>query len=51
MIRDKVRKILEALPAGVELVGAAKTRTVEEIPKAVDVRLRLVKKEWEEDKK
>jgi pyridoxal phosphate enzyme (YggS family) len=42
MIKDKVRKILEELPEGVELVGAAKTRTVDEILEAVDAGLRIV---------
>jgi len=42
MIRDKIRKILEELPEGVELVGAAKTRTVDEILEAVDAGLRIV---------
>ncbi|HIJ41435.1 MAG TPA: YggS family pyridoxal phosphate-dependent enzyme, partial [Deltaproteobacteria bacterium] len=31
MIQENVRKILQELPEGVELVGAAKTRTTEEI--------------------
>jgi pyridoxal phosphate enzyme (YggS family) len=42
MIKDKVRKILEELPEGVELVGAAKTRTVDEIFEAVDAGLGIV---------
>jgi pyridoxal phosphate enzyme (YggS family) len=42
MIRDKVRKILEELPEGVALVGAAKTRTIDEILEAVDGGLRIV---------
>jgi PLP dependent protein len=42
MIRDKVRKILGELPEGVALVGAAKTRTVDEILEAVDGGLRIV---------
>jgi len=42
MIRDRVRKILEELPEGVALVGAAKTRTVDEILQAVDGGLRIV---------
>jgi hypothetical protein len=42
MIKDKVKKILEALPEGVELVGAVKTRTVDEILEAVDGGLRIL---------
>jgi pyridoxal phosphate enzyme (YggS family) len=42
MIRDRIRKIMEELPKGVELVGAAKTRTVDEILEAVDGGLRIV---------
>jgi pyridoxal phosphate enzyme (YggS family) len=42
MIKDNVRKILEELPEGVALVGAAKTRTVDEILEAVEGGLRIV---------
>jgi pyridoxal phosphate enzyme (YggS family) len=42
MIKDKVKKILEGLPEGVELVGAVKTRTVDEILEAVDGGLRIL---------
>jgi pyridoxal phosphate enzyme (YggS family) len=42
MIKDKVRKIMEELPEGVALVGAAKTRTVDEVLEAVDGGLRIV---------
>ena len=42
MIRDNVRRILDELPEGVELVAAAKTRTPEEILEAVDAGLRIV---------
>lgn len=42
MIRENVRKILEELPPGVSLVGAAKTRTPEEILEAVEGGLRIV---------
>ena len=31
MIRDNVKRILAELPEGVQLVGAAKTRTAEEV--------------------
>jgi len=42
MIKEKVRKILEELPEGVALVGAAKTRTTDEIVEAVDAGLRII---------
>jgi pyridoxal phosphate enzyme (YggS family) len=42
MIKEKVRKILEELPEGVQLVGAAKTRTIDEIIEAVDGGLQIV---------
>jgi PLP dependent protein len=42
MIGNNVRRILSELPAHVELVGAAKTRTVEEIVEAVEAGLRIV---------
>jgi len=42
MIRENVRKILEELPEGVQLVGAAKTRTPEEIMEALDAGLEIV---------
>ncbi|MBW2031215.1 MAG: YggS family pyridoxal phosphate-dependent enzyme [Deltaproteobacteria bacterium] len=42
MIRENVRKILEELPEGVQLVGAAKTRTPEEIMEALDGGLEIV---------
>jgi pyridoxal phosphate enzyme (YggS family) len=42
MIKDAVRKILQELPEGVELVGAAKTRTPEEIWEAVEAGLEIV---------
>ena len=42
MIQENVRKILQELPEGVELVGAAKTRTTEEIAEAIDAGLRIV---------
>ena len=41
-IRGNVRKILSELPEGVELVGAAKTRTPGEIQEAVDAGVRIV---------
>jgi pyridoxal phosphate enzyme (YggS family) len=42
MIKEQVRKILEELPEGVRLVGAAKTRTPQEILEAVDAGLEIV---------
>ncbi len=42
MIRDNVRRILDELPEGVELVAAAKTRSAEEILEAVEAGLRIV---------
>jgi PLP dependent protein len=42
MIGENVRKILEELPAGVRLVGAAKTRTPEEILEAVEAGMEIV---------
>lgn len=42
MIREKVRELLNELPKGVRLVGAAKTRTPEEILEAVVAGLEIV---------
>jgi pyridoxal phosphate enzyme (YggS family) len=42
MIRENVQIILKELPDGVELVGAAKTRTPEEILEAVEAGLKIV---------
>jgi PLP dependent protein len=42
MIRDKVKRFLEELPPGVRLVGAAKTRTPEEILEAVEAGMEIV---------
>jgi hypothetical protein len=42
MIEEQVKKILAELPEGVMLVGAAKTRTPEEILKAIDSGLETV---------
>ncbi len=42
MIRENVEQILKELPEGVELVGAAKTRTPEEILEAIDGGLKIV---------
>ncbi len=42
MIKENIKKILEELPAGVELVAAAKTRTVAEILKAIQAGLTII---------
>jgi pyridoxal phosphate enzyme (YggS family) len=42
MIKDEVEKILQELPEGVQLVGAAKTRTPEEIWEAIEAGLEIV---------
>jgi pyridoxal phosphate enzyme (YggS family) len=42
MISENVRRILDELPEGVELVAAAKTRTPEEILQAVDAGVKIV---------
>ena len=42
MIKEQVRKILDELPDGVQLVGAAKTRTPEEIQEAIEAGLGIV---------
>ena len=42
MIQENVKKILRELPEGVELVGAAKTRTTDEIEEAIRAGLRIV---------
>jgi pyridoxal phosphate enzyme (YggS family) len=42
MIREQVKKLLEELPEGVLLVGAAKTRTPDEILEAIEAGLEIV---------
>jgi pyridoxal phosphate enzyme (YggS family) len=42
MIKENVRQILAELPEGVQLVGAAKTRTSEEILEAIEAGLKIV---------
>ncbi len=42
MIKEAVKNILEELPEGVKLVGAAKTRTPEEVLEAIDAGLEIV---------
>jgi len=41
MIKKNVKKILEELPKGIGLVGAAKTRTTDEILEAIDAGLEI----------
>ncbi len=42
MIRENVKRILDELPEGVELVGVAKTRRLEEVQEAVDAGIRII---------
>ena len=42
MIKENITKILEELPEGVRLVGAAKTRSPEEILEAVEAGLEII---------
>jgi pyridoxal phosphate enzyme (YggS family) len=42
MIRENVEKILKELPQGVQLEGAAKTRTPEEILEAIEAGLEII---------
>ena len=42
MIKEAVKNILDELPEGVKLVGAAKTRTPEEVMEAIDAGLEIV---------
>lgn len=42
MIKENVKEILAELPEGVQLVGAAKTRTPEEIKEAVEAGLGII---------
>ena len=42
MIKENIKKILEELPAGVQLVAAAKTRTVAEILEAIQAGLTII---------
>lgn len=41
-IKENIQKILSELPEGVELVGAAKTRTLEEIQEAIDAGVKII---------
>jgi len=42
MIEENVKKILEELPSGVELVAASKTRTPEEILQAIQAGIKII---------
>jgi len=42
MIKENLNKILEELPEGVDLVGAAKTRTPDEVLEAIDAGLKII---------
>jgi pyridoxal phosphate enzyme (YggS family) len=42
MIKEKVEKILNELPEGVQLVGAGKTRSPEEIKEAIQAGIRII---------
>ena len=42
MIRENVKKILEELPEGIHLVGAAKSRSPEEISEAVEAGIKII---------
>ena len=42
MIRERVRELLNELPSGVQLVGAAKSRTPGEVLEAIEAGLRIV---------
>jgi pyridoxal phosphate enzyme (YggS family) len=42
MIRENVKKILEELPEGVRLEGAAKTRSPEEVLEAIEAGLQII---------
>jgi pyridoxal phosphate enzyme (YggS family) len=42
MIKENVKKILSELPQGVQLVGAAKTRTPEEVQEAIEAGLSII---------
>ena len=42
MIRENVKRILDELPEGVELVGVAKTRRHEEVQEAVDAGIGII---------
>jgi len=42
VIKEKVQKILSELPEGVQLVGAAKTRSPQEIKEAIEAGIRII---------
>ena len=42
MIEDNVKRILKEIPSGVQLVAAAKTRTPEDIARAIEAGIRII---------
>ncbi|MCP4664888.1 MAG: YggS family pyridoxal phosphate-dependent enzyme [Deltaproteobacteria bacterium] len=42
MIKENVKRILKQIPAGVEVVGAAKTRTADEIVESIEAGLKII---------
>jgi len=42
MIKENVKELLSTLPEDIELVAAAKTRTVEEIEEAIDAGIKII---------
>jgi len=51
MIEENIKKIMDELPQGVELVAAAKTRTPEEIKKAVEAGIKIVGENYVQEAK
>ncbi len=51
MIKENIARILAELPAGVELVAAAKTRTPEEILEAVQAGIRIIGENYVQEAK
>jgi pyridoxal phosphate enzyme (YggS family) len=42
MIRENVKKLVEELPPGVQIVAAAKTRSVDEVKEAVEAGIKII---------
>lgn len=51
MIKQNVTRILDALPSGIELVAAAKTRTSEEILEAIEAGVRIIGENYVQETK
>ena len=51
MIKQNVTRILAALPSGIELVAAAKTRTPEEILEAIEAGVRIIGENYVQEAK